>query len=232
MDGCHSDGSVAERVASHVAGRNRCAGKIRPIGGLLGIVAICLFVMTIHTDPDLLAKAYRVKVASAENRFSYRWLTDRRVLAWVPAKGKDRATVAQIDTITGMANPFPWPSRWFIDGALSPDRTWVVDARGYDGTATVLSLDGKQQITRGKQLTKPGWETDDALWMPDSRRWVVLWADRTRLYAVVESLDTPGISAWIPLGVRHEGWSVPLECLRWRDGLRSCLSGEPLQHGL
>lgn len=50
---------------------------------------------------------------------------------------------------------------------------------------------------------------------------MVLWADSTHLYAALESLDTPGISAWIPLGVRQEHWSVPLECLRLLGGVNT-----------
>ena len=84
----------------------------------------------------------------------------------------------------------------------------------YGGTATIVSRDGKQQVTRGKKPPGPLWNTGQAMWLPDSRRWVVLWADLLHLYAAVEDRDVPGISIWIPLGSRHEYWSVPLECLR------------------
>lgn len=152
----------------------KCAGKVRLIAGLLGIVGIGLFLLAIQHDPDLLEKAHQVKVASPENRFTYRWFTDQSVLAWMPAKSKDRETVTQIDTITGMATPFPCLSEQPIGSlstaALSPDRKWVVSADGYRGTATALSLDGKQRITRGKRLPGPTWQTGDPLWLPDSRR--------------------------------------------------------------
>ncbi|HZO87812.1 MAG TPA: hypothetical protein VFB38_05690 [Chthonomonadaceae bacterium] len=104
-----------------------------------------------------------------------------------------------------------WGNWWSI--TLSPDGHWLVgwepeiahdtngEAAVEKGTMKAAFLDGSRVI---KRIPSPEdkWSSGSVnpLWLPDSRHWVVLLAGQQGLYAMVESLNVPGILQKVPIG--------------------------------
>lgn len=100
-------------------------------------------------------------------------------------------------------------------GLVSPDGKWTLTWSLDE--STVVSRNGSRKVTRALSKGKFWTLASDKIWNPDSRAWVGLLAGDRSLFAVVQSLDTPG-AVLIGLG-------YPKGTVNWPDLMRTELLG-------
>lgn len=109
--------------------------------------------------------------------------------------------------LMSIAQPVPSPHRASRDGQgqcrtrLSPDGKWrLTQVGGGESACTARAVDGSRSIRRKLPPGQFWTDNSNKIWLRDSRSWVGLMAGHKSLYAVVQSVDTPGAARSTPIG--------------------------------
>lgn len=203
--------------------------------------------LTWNSSPSLLLTCRAKRIFDFPYRYAqYQWRTDQKFLLYYPTPSEP---ITEIDTRTGASKVLGglrrrtlgmgWPYRLTV----SPDgaRALWLGLDGNDPVTVVAALDGSSLMRRVRKRGEFWADASvNAVWLPDSRRWVQLLAGKGGDYAIVSSLDAPRDLFRIPIGVprgmqsgfdlmqaRLLGYTNTGRVLATPDGFDYCPSRKP-----